>query len=169
MIEACRSWLETYLKSLGIKQVAAAADDGARINAHPAARIIMGETTTRYDGSLVARLENFETGEKRLRRRIYEARLEVSVKLTHRDQLKAEALREDFLTGLPVRIDDGSGNAILIAAQGGEPEEDASVLKQLGATYVDMVFEGGIYRDFPIKVVIWETDMEVENEITQEV
>lgn len=169
MIGSCREYLEEHLKSLGIMRVYTRAEDAAKHQALPYAVVMIDGQTAQRDGSLVARADGPGPDERTLRRRLYRRTVKVLVTIVHRDRAAADAAGEAFLSGLTRRIFDTGGNAILVAAQGAEPEEEASLLKPRETAHILVVFEGGIYADQVVKVYDLETSLQVEGEISQEV
>lgn len=169
MILACRDYLKTCLEQMGIKKVLTKAEDGSKHAVIPRAEITFGDTDLRIDGSLVARYEGPGDHERTFRRRTYQRTEQARVKIVHRDQDQAEKSRDSLLAGLESRIDDGKGNAILITAWSGEPDEDSSLLRQTGTTYIDIKFEGGIYWDRTVKLYDTATSLQLEGEIQEEV
>lgn len=169
MIETCRTYLETCLKNAGIKRVFTKLEDATRYQVFPYAQVIEDNQNLQYDGSLTARFEGPEEGERTFRRRIYYSMVDMVVKVVHRDLIQAEALREDLLASFERSILDADENAILVTARSAEPEEDTSLLQGRAAAYLDVCFEGGIYKDKTVKVYDLDVTLEVETEITQEV
>lgn len=164
MIQACREYLKTCINQAGIKTVHTRRVDASKHQAVPYGEIIFGDTDLHRDGSLVARYEGPGEHERTFRRRIYQ-RIELArIKVVHRDQALAEVTRDAILNSLGSRIQDGNGNAVLITAWSGEPEEDTSILRQEAAAYIDIRFEGGIYRDRTVKLYKTETDLLMEGE-----
>jgi hypothetical protein len=171
MMDTCRTYLTQQLKSCGINKVFTKAEDAAQYKAVPYAKVAFDDEDLKYDGSLVARADGPNQGERTLRRRTYMRTIQARVKIVHRDQAAAEAAGTNFLSGLARRIMDPDNNAILINARSGEPEpdEDTSLLRQQGTSYYLVTFDGGIYRDKIVQVYELETALAVESEIVEEV
>lgn len=164
MIKACRDYLKTCLEQVGIKKVLTRAEEAAKHAVIPRGEIYFGESDLQKDGSLVARFDGPGDHERTYRRRTYQRTEQARVKIVHRDQDLAEKTRDDLIAAFERRIDDGHGNAILITAWSGEPEEDSSLLRQTGTTYIDLRFDGGIYRDRTVKLYDTATSLRLEGE-----
>lgn len=169
MIGECRQYLAAHLKAAGIERVYTRPEDGTKHQAVPYAVVEMSDQSLEYDGSLVARADGPEADERTFRRRTHRRTVKAQVRIVHRDQTQLETVIMSFLAGLDRRLLDAQENAILISARGGEPEEDASLLREQQTAYFQVVFEGGVYTDKIVKVYPLETALEIETEIVEEV
>jgi len=169
VIEKCREYLVTCLTQVGIKQVNTTKADTKKHQILPYGEVKFEDSALRPDGSLVARYEGPGENERTLRRRTYERTEQAQVKMVCRDQGQAENSRDNLLAMLGQRIEDGHGNAILITAWNGDGEEDGSILNQEATVFIDVKFDGGIYKDKVVKIFNMETDLQFEGEISEEV
>lgn len=164
MIEHCRTFLVNIIKAASIKTVHIKAEDEGKHQTVPYASVTFGQDDLSFDGSLVARYDGPGEKERTFRRRMYHRNVPVKVRIVHRTPVLAEQARSSILQAIPVRFDDGAGNAVLIRFKSGEPEGDGSVLRNQETVYIDLVCEGGIYKDHTVKVFSMETDLQVTGE-----
>lgn len=164
MITSCREYLKNCLNQVGISRVNTKKSEGTKHQAVPYAEVVFEEGDLRKDGRLVARFEGPGEKERTFRRRLYERTELARVKIVHRDQATAETTRDEFISLLDKRIDDGNGNAVLITAYQSEPEEEGSILRQETAAYIDARFEGGLFKDHTVMLINTETDLLIDGE-----
>lgn len=164
MIENCRTFLTSLIQAAGIKTVLTKAEDEAKHKSTPYASVTFGQDVLGFDGSLVARSDGPGAKERTFRRRLYARNVPAKIKIVHRTPALAEQARSSILESIPRRIDDGLGNAVLLTLKTGEPEADGSVLRNQETVYIDLVCEGGIYKDSTVKVFDMETDLQITGE-----
>lgn len=168
MNACCRTYLENCLISVGVKRVFNKQEDTSRHQVLPFAQVVEDSQSQIYDGSVVARFNGPAEDERTFRQRIYHCTVEMLVKIVHRDLNQAEAIRDQLLKQFDRRILDEDGNAILVTSRGAEPEEDGSILQNKAASYLDISFEGGIYKDKVVKLYNLDVALEMEPQIIKE-
>lgn len=166
MIDTCLAYLKDFLAARKIP----AYDDPSEASKHQGAqwaRIETQRVKSFRDGTLVAKVEDLEDKTRTYRRRIYKLVLRCKLTINNR-RGQAAALAEQIIAELDRRIFDQNENAIIITAQEGQAGDDPSVLRERGQADLLVDFEGGIYRDRTVRLLDLETDMELEQEISEE-
>lgn len=125
-------------------------DDPAALNqTHPMphAVIELGDELLERDGSRVARAVT--TGGTRLvhRRRVWSRAVPVTVYLAHKTMTAADQVVQNLLLALAGGVTIASGDWVRVRCMGVAWDQVKAATPQRVDCQIDLVFEGGIYRD----------------------